>query len=160
MLKRLYVNNAPVIRILLVTGALFFFIPASRAQFIFNDQCREAYRNIFSLEFRNAEKILALEKKDNPGNLLTLYLENYIDFLTLYIGEEKTDLNHLLPNRSKRIHELEKGTKDSPYYHYCLAEIYLQWAFVRLKFGDMAQAALDVRKAKLLFAENETRFPG
>ncbi|MCK9424112.1 MAG: hypothetical protein M0Q38_16120 [Bacteroidales bacterium] len=160
MIGNFHGKNAPIIRTILIMGAFLLFISSARSQYFFNDRCREAYRNIFSLQFREAEKILEIEKKQEPANLIPVSLENYIDFLTLYIGEEKSVFNKLISNKSKRIRQLEKGQKDSPYYNYCLAEIYLQWAFVRLKFGDYTLAALDIRKAYKLFSENDSRFPG
>lgn len=160
MIRNFLGENAPIMRIVLISGAFLLFISSAQAQYFFNENCTEAYRSIFSLQFREAEKILEDEKKQDPTNLIPAYLENYIDFLTLYIGEEKSVFNRLIPNKSKRIRQLEKGQKDSPFYNYCLAEIYLQWAFVRLKFGDYTLAALDIRKAHKLFSENESRFPG
>ncbi len=160
MVARCNGKNAPLIRLILITGAFFLSVSFVSAQYVFNDRCREAYRNIFSLRFQEAESILEIERKLNPSNLLPVYLENYIDFLTLYIGEERRVLNQLVPNKSIRIRQLEKGLKDSPYSGYCLAEIYLQWAFIRMKFGDFTLAALDIRNAHRLFTENDTRFPG
>ncbi|MEI7983430.1 MAG: hypothetical protein WCI71_17400, partial [Bacteroidota bacterium] len=159
MVENFQRRNAPTIRMALVIGAFFLLTSSARSQFSFDDHCREAYRKIFSLQFKEASKILELEKQQDTANLFPVYLENYIDFLTLYIGEEKPVFNRLITNKSDRINQLEKGLKDSPYYNYCLAEIYLQWAFVRLKFGDYTQAAFDIRKAHALFSENETLFP-
>jgi len=154
------VNKAPLIRLLLILGVFFLSVSFVSAQYDFNNRCRDAYRSIFSLRFQEAENILAIEKKINPSNLLPVYLENYIDFLTLYIGEERRAFDQLIPNKSIRIKKLEKGSRYSPYYAYSLAEIYLQWAFIRIKFGDFAQAALDIRNAHRLFAENDRKFPG
>lgn len=144
---------------LLFSGALIFFTHLSSAQYLFDDQCQQAYRSIISLEFNEARRLLESEQHQNPKNLIPVYLENYIDFLTLFIGEDRNQFEKLKANRSKRIDLLEKGNVDSPYYRFCLAEVNLQWAFARLKFGDYATAALEIRKAYLLFTENEERFP-
>jgi len=144
---------------LLLSGAFLFFTHLSSAQYFFNDQCQSAYRAIISLEFKEARKLLESERHQNTKNLIPVYLENYMDFLTLFIGENRNQFEELKNNKSIRIDLLEKGNTDSPYYRFCLAEINLQWAFVRLKFGDYATAALEIRKAYLLFTENEERFP-
>ncbi|MCK9220095.1 MAG: tetratricopeptide repeat protein [Bacteroidales bacterium] len=146
-------------RLLLTVGALLFLSLPLRAQFFFNDRCQATYQSIFRLQFLEANRLLVLEKQQNPTNLVPVLLENYIDFLTLFIGEEKTQFHQLEPNKSKRITLLEKGDKNSPYYNFFLGEVYLQWAFARIKFGEYASAAIEVRKAYSLFTLNQSRFP-
>jgi len=136
---------------LLLSGAFLFFIHLSSAQYLFNDQCQKAYLSILSLEFKGARMLLESEKRQNTTNLIPVYLENYIDFLTLFIGENRVQFEELKRNKSIRIDILEEGNTNSPYYRFCLAEINLQWAFARLKFGDYTAAALEIRKAYQLF---------
>jgi hypothetical protein len=69
-------------------NALFFPPPFLFAQFDFNSNCREAYRSILSFHFTEAGKLLNAEKTAHPSNLIPVYLENYIDFFTVFIGEE------------------------------------------------------------------------
>jgi len=111
------------------------------------------------LEFKEAHKLLESERHQNSNNLIPVYLENYIDFLTLFIGENRLQFEELRNIKSARIDLLEKGNTESPYYRFCLAEINLQWAFARIKFGDYTTAALEIRKAYQLFIENQERFP-
>jgi len=144
---------------LLLSGAFLFFIHLSSAQYLFNDQCQKAYLSILSLEFKGARMLLESEKRQNTTNLIPVYLENYIDFLTLFIGENRVQFEELKRNKSIRIDILEEGNTNSPYYRFCLAEINLQWAFARLKFGDYTAAALEIRKAYQLFTENQELFP-
>lgn len=160
MFVRVFPAKIPVIRILLITGIFICTAPSLTAQYLFNDRCREAYQAVFTLHFQQATRLLEEERATNPANLLPHYLENYIDFLIVYLGEDQAELERLLPNKTRRIKALEKGDPSQPFYRYCLAEIYMQWAFVRLKFGDFTQAALDVRKAGTLLSENEAIFPG
>jgi len=147
------------VRWLIVLSAFFFLADTTRGQFLFNEQCQKAYNSILSLEFREAKHLLDSERKINAGNLIPVYLENYIDFLTLLIGENRGRFEELKHNKQQRIDVLEKGNQASPYYRYCLAEVNLQWAFARLKFGDYTTAAFEVRKAFLLFTENQKLYP-
>ncbi len=89
-----------------------------------------------------------------------MLLENYIDFLTLSIGEDKTDFGQLLPHRSERIELLQSGASSSPWHRHSLATIYLQWAFCRVKFGEYMMAGLDLNRAYRLLNENRIAHPG
>ncbi len=152
-------RKAPWIRILLAMSAFLLFIPSSRSQYDFNQNCQQAYQAVLSLKFSEAQKLISAGKRESPDNLIPVYLENYVDFLTLIIGEEEAVYNQLKSRKNDRIALLEKGRKDSPYYNYCLGEVYLQWAFARLKFGDYTTAAFEIHKAYDLFEANEKKYP-
>jgi len=130
------------------------------AQYEVNHNCMQAYHAIISLDFDEGRLWLEKEKAENPDNLIPIYYENYIDFLTLLIGEKESDLNSLNSNKRQRIKALEKGDASSPYYNYCLANVYLQWAFARVKFGQHLNAFFEIRKAYRLLEENRLNFPG
>ena len=159
MATKIPARKAPCIRILLIMGAFLLFIPPSHSQFDFNQNCQQAYQAVFSLNFPQAQKIISIEKRESPDNLIPVYLENYIDFLTLIIGEEQAVYDQLKNRMDGRITLLEKGRKDSPYYNFCLGQVYLQWAFARLKFGDYTTAAFEIHKAYDLFGANEKKYP-
>jgi len=152
-------EKALMIRIFLVAGAFLIFSPALLAQYNFDENNQRTYQAVLSLQFAEANRLIEIEKKSDPANLLPLCFENYIDFLTLFIGENTGDYNLLKGKKSERIERLEKGSQDSPWHDFCLAEVHLQWAFARLKFGDYAAAAFEIRKAHLLFSMNETKYP-
>lgn len=138
-----------------------FFIPftAQAQNYDFNERCINAYNSIQALRFEEGRKLLELEKKEHPDNLIPYYVENYIDFLTTYINENEAEFNKLEPNKSLRLDKLKNGDKQSPYYLYCQAEVLIQWAFSKLKFEAYLSAFTDVRKAYLLLEENSEKFP-
>jgi tetratricopeptide (TPR) repeat protein len=146
-------------RYLMVLGAFLFLSLQARAQYAYNDRCQNAFEMILGLQFEKARHTLLEEKTQNPANLIPVYLENYIDFLTLFIGENRVQFDQLKVNRAGRIEKLEAGSQNSPYYRFCLAEVTLQWAIARLKFGDYTAAAFEIRKAHSLFTENNEKFP-
>ena len=159
MLSNMTGWKAPWARFILVAGAFLLFIPSSFSQFSFDANCRRAYDDILSLRFSEAHELITLEKKVNPDNLIPLYLENYIDFLTLIIGEERKVYDQLKEKKGDRLKLLEKGRDDTPFYNFCLGEVHLQWAFARLKFGDYTAAAFEIHKANAFFSANEARYP-
>lgn len=151
--------KAPLARFILVAGAFLVFIPGSEAQFDFDTNCRLAYRAALSLRFSEADSLINLEKQEVPENLIPLYLENFVDFLTLVIGEERADYSRLKEKMRDRVKKLEAGRRDSPYYNYCLGEVHLQWALARLKFGDYTAAIFDLHSAHEKLSENEKKYP-
>ncbi len=159
MTKNIMSRKAPLVRLILVAGAFLVFMPHSQALYNYNENCRNAYEAILSLRFSEAEKLIRIEKKTVPENLVPVYLENFIDFLVLIIGEERAEYDQLKRKKAGRVSILEKDRDDSPLSCFCLGEVHLQWALARLKFGDYATAAIEIHKAHDLFTENKQRHP-
>ena len=144
-------------------GCILIFLCSSLisyADYDFNPSCKSAYNEILSLRFANGRNIIEAEKKLNPSNDVPYLIENYIDFLTLIIGEEKSAYKRLKENKSLRIYRLEKGDKSSPYYNYSLAEVYIQWAFIHIKFKEYLVGAYELNRSYRLLIQNEDKFPG
>lgn len=139
----------------------FLFVSALSAQtrFEFTVNCKTAHEAILGLQFKKAKTILLQERKSNPQNLIPFYLDNYIDFLTVLLSEEKPRFDQLKGNKEIRLDCIEKGDKNSPYYLLTQAEINLQWAFVRIKFNEYLTAALEVNRAYKMLEENKKKFP-
>ncbi|MDD3876604.1 MAG: hypothetical protein PHT69_08285 [Bacteroidales bacterium] len=129
------------------------------AQYNFNSNCKNAYYSIINLDFNTAKNQIDYEKRLNPDNLICVYLENYIDFLSIVITEDRALFNNFKNNKNGRISLLEKGNKNSPYYNYCLAEVYLQWAAARIIFKEYVTAAYEINKAYRLLNKNQSAFP-
>lgn len=125
----------------------------------FNENCLKAYKQIFELRFADAERTLANEQAKNPNNLVPTFLENYIDFLALFISEEDAMFQEREGNKDRRLDILKTGDKESPYYLYTQAEIYMQWAFTRVKYGEYIKAFLEIKKAYKLLNDNAEKFP-
>lgn len=140
---------------------LFFFYFTSFASFDFNANCKSAYEKIINLRFVEGQALIDAEKKTNEANLIPYYLENYIDFLKIYISEDYDLFNKLKGNEDIRITKIkDSGEESSPYYNYCLADIYLQWAFARCKFYkyiEFANAAGEINKAYSLLEDNKEK---
>jgi tetratricopeptide (TPR) repeat protein len=132
---------------------------AAKASFIYNTNCVEAYKAILSLRINEAKSLVQKEKQQNPQNGIIILLENYIDYFSLLASENKADYEKLKDNRSSRISALEDNDKNSPYYLYSQAEVYLQWSFLKAKFGDYYSSGLDAKKASGLLKDNAKKYP-
>lgn len=121
--------------------------------------CKHAYKEIMSLKFEQAEKYLMAEKKLFPENVYPIYLENYIDFLKVFISEDEEIFDSSENNKQQRINIIETLSDTSPYRNYLLANVNLQWAFARLKFKEYFSAAIELNRAYRLIEENTIKFP-
>ena len=143
-----------------VITLLFLFISSSVfANFQMNENMQKTYSHIINLEFDKANELLWTEQKDNPTNKIIILQENYIDFLTIIIGEDEAFFTAAKDKKSDRIDFLQAGDDSSPYYLYAQAEVHLQWAFARLKFEEYLTAAYEIQKAYSLLEKNQENFP-
>ncbi len=146
-------------------NALSLLLPLLIAQagfaghFEFNADVRTAYEQATSLRFREAQLTLSQIKLQDPGNLIVYHIENYIDFLTLYLNQSETDYKRLKNNEEARIAKIQRGDPHSPYYLYAQANVRLQWALVKLRFGDYLAGFNNVSKAHKLLKKNQEKFP-
>ena len=141
----------------------FFFFCAQNAtampHFEFTPLARRAYDKALSLRFAEAYGLLAQLQKQDPDNLIADFIENYIDFFTVFINEDEDEFHRLEKNKDRRLDKIKKGDQTSPYFLYTQAEINLQWAMARLKFGEYFTAFNEVSSAHKLLKNNIEKFP-
>jgi hypothetical protein len=90
--------------------------PGQTQEFDFNPNCQKAYQQILKLDFEKANTLIQFEYKHRPENLIPVYLQNYIDFLTVIIGEEKQQFELLEKKKDSRLDKIREGDKNSPYF--------------------------------------------
>jgi tetratricopeptide (TPR) repeat protein len=127
--------------------------------FDFNTDCRKAYSEIIKLKLNTGRLILDEEKKSHPKNLIPYFLENYIDFFTLYFNEDPEEYKRRKPFLEQRLELMKKGDPSSPFYLFTRSVIYFQWAAVEIKFGERWDAAWSFRKSFLTGNENLLKYP-
>jgi len=142
---------------------LFFILLLSQlkahANFNYDANCIAAYNAILSLKINEAKVLIQKEKQQNPQNGIIILLENYVDYFGLLASENKDEYERLKDNKSTRISALEDNDKNSPYYLFSQAEVYLQWGMLKGKFGDFFASGLDIKKAGNLLKENAQKYP-
>ena len=136
-----------------------FSLNAAEYTYNYNNNCSKAYEYYMSLHFTEANAIIYEEIKANPYNLMATYLSDYDDCLLLLMNCNKVDYDQRKDHLDERIALLDKGDKNSPWYRFCKAGIYLHWALVRMRFDEKFKAATTFRKSYLLLKENEELFP-
>lgn len=145
-----------ILFLLLLTGTHNLF---ATLRFEMTIPVKEAFKDISSLKIISGLKKIENIKHSDPENAMAIYIENYADFFTLFIQEDKDKYKILLKNRGFRLSKIQSADSSSPYYLYCQAEILLQWAIIKLKFGEKIEAALDVYEAYGLLKKNKEKFP-
>jgi len=145
---------------------LFFYLsslPSAIAQgpyrFDFNSECRKAYEEIIRLRLASGASIIESEKKSDPGNLIPYFLENYIDFFTLYFNEDPGEYRRRKPLVEQRLALMKRGDPSSPFYLFTRSVIYFQWAAIEIKFGDRWDAGWSFRRSFVTGRENLEKFP-
>ncbi len=135
----------------------FLSAAVSGSSFEFNDRLQEAYLKIVRLRFEDGKKLLDEEQRLNPSNTLPLLYYSYIDFLTAFISEEKSDFETFTKNSESRLKKI-KDT-DSPFSLYSQAELMLQDVMLRVKFREFIPAAWEIRRAYKIIGKNIALHP-
>lgn len=138
----------------------------AQSNYTISAELTQAYDAVMNLRFDEAQILLNDIKTNDPENLMVYHVENYIDFLTIFINEDKAELERLeKKNKKLRLEKLRGGDPNSPYYKFTQAEVLLQWALARSKFYDDSFLNIDktllndINDAYRLLESNEKRFP-
>ena len=118
-----------------------------------------AYRQVLSLQLNEGKKTLSgLSAKDKEKAFFH-YLENLSEIIEILLNENEISYKKHKDHEKNRISKLEKLPSDDPYKLFVISEIKLQWAFVKLKFGDSFSAGWAIKQAYKLSRENHEKFP-
>lgn len=139
---------------------LCFAFSLQAAYYAWSPSARLAYEKVMQLRFAEARAQLSRLRTEEPDNLMRILVEDYIDFFTIYIGEEERVFERLKSHKQQRLSLLRRqGDDSSPWHNYLQADILLHWALARLKFEQYATSFLEVNKAFKLLSQNAERFP-
>ncbi|OEK01477.1 hypothetical protein BFP97_08065 [Roseivirga sp. 4D4] len=91
---------------------------------------------------------------------MDLYYANLADILELILLESDERFDELEDNESIRLKTIKNLDKPSPWSAFVQAEIKLQWAFVKFKYGKEWDAFWSLRSAYRLAKSNAKDYPG
>lgn len=148
-------------RLLLLLGICFWTgsVSAGEKYFSYTRDAGDIYELIISLRFAEAEQALERLQKDTPDNLVALHLANYLDVFAILISEDEALYQERRENRDARLVQLQRADPASPWYLFVQADVRLQWALLRLRFGEIMGAFNDVSKAYQLLERNQQDHP-
>jgi tetratricopeptide (TPR) repeat protein len=154
------IKNMTVFKVL-ITSSFFFIIQNlfATGNFDFSPLARAAYEKAMSLRLSEATTQVAQIRSAEPDNLMACYVDNYVDCLRVFVGEEKSDYSNLKKNEEKRLAILRGGDSNSPYYLFTQAQVQLLWAMNKAKYGDYLDAFNGASTAFEQLEKNQKRFP-
>ncbi len=124
-----------------------------------SQQVMRAYHDVLRLKINDAHTRLAAIAPSSSELPLYLYTENLADILTLLLTEDRALYDAKKDNEKQRLKRLQSLPDGNPYKEFCMAEIRLQWAFVKLKFGDVMTATWGLTQAYKTIQRNDQKFP-
>jgi len=122
----------------------------------FTPQQLQSYQAILNLRFKNAENILA---KENKEDAISAYLKNYIIVLQLLTSQHDSLFQAKKGQEEVILAQIKKWESQSPYYRFLQAEVKIQWAIVKLLWGENLAAAWSIKRAYHLLEENQHLYP-
>lgn len=143
----------------LVFTMVLAFQALGQFQYNWTPRTQRIYESITSLRIPEARVLISQDKKANASNLIYPLLESYADFYQLFLNENSAEYKLVYPAFEQRIQLLEAGPKQSPYHLYSIALGHLHKSLIAIRFNKNFEAALDFRKAFLLFKENKKAYP-
>ncbi len=130
-----------------------------QSYFDYNQDVQRAYTFILQLKMDSAQYIIDELKANAPDNLAPYHVENYIDFFTVFLGEREDDFTQFEERKDARLERIKQAEINSPFWRLSQAEITLQYALVRSKFGEYLRAGWDVNRANKLLKKNQSIYP-
>lgn len=127
--------------------------------FRLTEKHRMAYDLIISMRFEEGSRVINEIKEEYPDNVLVYHLENYIDFISLFISEDEEEFNRKKYLKDYRLDQIQQGNPNDPYFLFSQAEIHLQWAMTRVKFHEYLKAAREINRAIGMLEKNQELFP-
>ncbi|MBC7775481.1 MAG: hypothetical protein H7246_08580 [Phycisphaerae bacterium] len=128
--------------------------------FDFNASARDAYQKVLSLRFDEARVAIDVFKQREPENMIGPFVENYLEFLQIFVDDNRAAYNLFSKNKDSRLDKISRGDQNSPWNLYCQAEIRLQWAVLQGRFGDQLSCFSNLKQAYALLEENQRKHPG
>lgn len=123
------------------------------------DPLMVAYEDILKLKLTEGRRKLTTFTPSSQDLPLYLYIENLADILELLLTEDHFSYDQQKGKEKERLKKLQSVADNNPYKLFCAAEIKLQWAFVKLKFGEELNAAWSLRQAYKTIALNIENHP-
>ena len=125
----------------------------------FDSRCSRAYDHILTLQLDKAGALLDEEEKINPGNVYVPYLRNYIDFIKLFVSQDKSLYKELSNRKSGYFSTVDELGDTCRYKKWMLGNMHLQWSVNKIIFGDLFSGAFELSRAYYLIKENQKQFP-
>lgn len=123
------------------------------------DKSHSVYALIDNLQLNKARKQIRDNFSSHNDIAQRVILENYADFIEVFIGEDKNRFHQLEKQKQQRLSLLNQLQNKNPWKAFAQSSIHLQWAFTRIKFGEYFSAVIEINKAFKLLNKNAEKHP-
>jgi len=142
---------------LLLFASLFCSVQSQN--YIVNEDFLKTYDYVLKFEKEKAIAAIQQQKSKPHENLLLYYIESGLYFVEAFLSETNDSRKEWTSRMPLWESKFKSGNKQSPYYNYCIAQLYFQKGLLGLKFQEYIQAGLDIRKAARMLDDNYEKFP-
>lgn len=123
-------------------------------------QIHKAYTEILKLKIEPGRRTLEALKEDERENGHYYYARNLADILELLFTEDRKLFKAYDDHEDENLRGVKNNmSDDDPYKMFYAAEIRLQWALVKLVFGEEMRAGWSLRSALNTALRNQKEFP-
>lgn len=150
MLLRLYISS---------WICLCWITSRGNSEYRISPQVVETYKLGIALKLEDMNKSLSSLKASDPNNSFIHLLSNYQTVIKLLVDEDYTEYRVRLSKREQLIDNMKLSCESTPWYNWALAEVYLQWSLIRLRYQDNIKAANDLRKSKKYLDRCRDNYP-
>jgi tetratricopeptide (TPR) repeat protein len=139
---------------------LWYTAATKAADMQWTPEARNAYTLISSLRADEALTIIRLQSITNPGNQIWPYLEDYGEFIRIFVQEDLRKMPGFLTASVLRQEKLLEVPESNPLSLMAQAQMSLHQCALHLQQGQFISAATDINKAFKLLRKNQKLHPG
>lgn len=147
-------------RFFLKIGLVFIGVLSSQtlhAQFSYSEKVAEAQEAILNLNFQLSDSIIESFTVDEEG--LAKWLLSYKSFLEFKTSSRQISDDSLIVLQKRVVREIQELKTESPYYFYCLADVYLISSYLFVERSEYLKAFQNYSSAKLLINKYHSKYP-
>jgi hypothetical protein len=124
------------------------------------DEAKGAYALVSAFRIDEGLNIIRLQSITFPDNQIWPYLEDYADFLNIFLQEDLRSIADYMEASNARLEKLALLPENNPMSLMTQAQINLHHCALHLQQSQFLSAAADINKAFKLLKKNQKDFPG
>ena len=137
---------------------LFIFPFCSLGQKV-NPIVQAAYNDVLNLDFDAARDKLKFLHSNPENNPYSIYVANLADVLQAYTSGSEELFNELKNAESFRLNQINRLPSDKPERYFLEAEIKIQWAFAKFRYGHYLKSFWGFKQAYSVAEKGHELFP-
>lgn len=149
------------VRRLLAIGSAFLClcVPLPGQSIHWSPESESAYKLIASLRLEESLTAIRLNQLRDPDNFIWTYLEDYAEFLSVFVQEDLRKIPNYLKESDRRLTLLESLPETEPLALMTQAQVSLHHCALLLQRTQYIAAGAEINKAFKLLKKNQKLFP-